>query len=79
MKAVILILKHATFLRLSNLSPEPAITLAELDYKEANIDSAIQQCLMTHSQEYSIELFVDFVMTTDIRSFILMSIQIISH
>ena len=53
--------------------------MAELDYQEANIDSAIQQCLMMDSQECSNELFVDFVMTTDIRSFMLISTQIVSH
>ena len=64
-KAVILILKHATFLRLSNLSPESALTHAELDYREAKIDLKIQQHLTASSQEQSVELFAAFIMATD--------------
>ncbi|KAF8265580.1 hypothetical protein EI94DRAFT_1735400 [Lactarius quietus] len=64
--AVILILKHATLLRLSNLSAEIALTQAELDYQEAKIDLRIQQHLTASSQAPSIELFVKFIMTTDI-------------
>ncbi|KAH9028116.1 hypothetical protein EDB85DRAFT_1628732 [Lactarius pseudohatsudake] len=64
--AVILILKHATFIRLSNISPESALTHAELQYRHANIDLKIQQYLTTSSQEHSIELFAVFIMATDI-------------
>jgi hypothetical protein len=64
-KAVTLIFKHATFLRLSNL-PESALTYAELDYQKANIDVAIQQHLMAHGPEHSVEQFADFIMGTDI-------------
>ncbi|KAH9005538.1 hypothetical protein EDB86DRAFT_1454797 [Lactarius hatsudake] len=64
--AVILILKHATLLRLSNLSPISALTNAELDYRAADIDVNIQQYLMTSSQEHSVELFAAFIMAIDI-------------
>ncbi|KAH9024480.1 hypothetical protein EDB83DRAFT_1979310 [Lactarius deliciosus] len=64
--AVILILKHATFLRLSSLSPKLALTHAELDYRAANIDVNIQQYLMASSQAHSVELFAAFIMATDI-------------
>ena len=77
-KAVILIMKQASFLRLSNLSPNSALTLAEVDYHEANVDSTIQQHLAT-SQEHSIELFVAFIMATDISLFFLASVGVISH
>ncbi|KAH8985620.1 hypothetical protein EDB86DRAFT_2326817 [Lactarius hatsudake] len=64
--AVILILKHATFLRLESLSPKLALTHAELDYRAANIDVNIQQYLMASSQAHSVELFAAFIMATDI-------------
>ncbi|KAH9020943.1 hypothetical protein EDB85DRAFT_2152711 [Lactarius pseudohatsudake] len=64
--AVILILKHATFLRLSNLRPKSAVTHAELDYRAGNIDLNIQQYLMASSQVHSVELFADFIMATEI-------------
>jgi hypothetical protein len=78
-EAVILILKHATFLRLSNLSPKSALTHAELDYQEANIDLKIQQYLAASSQEHSVELFAAFIMATDIGLFILSSVYMVSH
>ncbi len=77
-EAVILILKHATFLYLSNLSPESALTHMELDYQEANIDLRIQQHLSTSSQEHSVELSAGFIMATDIGSFILLILDNIS-
>jgi len=79
-KAVILILKHATFLRLTSfLSPELALTHAELECREANIDLIIQQHLQVSSQEHSFELCVGFIMATDIGLFILAFFKIISH
>jgi hypothetical protein len=81
-EAVILILKHATFLCLSNLSPKSALTRAELDYQKANVNSIIQQYCTTSPQEHSVEqleLFAAFIMATDIGSFILASVEIISH
>jgi hypothetical protein len=77
-KAVILILKHATSLGL-NISPESALTNAELAYQEANIDLKIQQFLAASSQEHSVQLFAGFIMVTDIGLFILASGTIISH
>ncbi|KAH9017264.1 hypothetical protein EDB84DRAFT_1522295, partial [Lactarius hengduanensis] len=76
--AVILILKHATFLHLSNLSPESALTHAELDYQAANIDAKIQQYLMSSSQEHSVKQFTAFIMATDC-SFLLPSAWIVPH
>ena len=69
-EAVILILKHATLLRLSNLSPVSALTQAELDYQEANVDLKIQQHLTVSSQEHSVELLMGFIMATEIGWFI---------
>ena len=76
-KAVTLILKHATFLRISNV-PESALIYAELDYQKANIDVAIQQHLMAHASEHSVELFAEFIMGTDIGLFILPFVTCIS-
>ena len=76
-KAVILILKHATFLRLSN-SQELAITFAELDYQKANIDVAIQQHLVAHGSKHTVEQFAGFIMSTDIGLFIFLSVTSIS-
>ena len=78
-KAIVLIFKHAAFLQLSNLSTESALTRAELDYQEANIDLKIQHHLKASSQEHSVEQFADFIMATDIGSFILPSFKILSH
>jgi len=78
-EAVILILKHATFLRLSDLTAELALTRAELHYREANIDLKIRQYLTASSQEHSVEQLAGFIMATDIGSFILGSVKIISH
>ena len=71
MKAVTLILKHATLLRTSNL-PEAALTNVDLDYKEQNIDKSIQQYLAVHASHLSEEQFVGFIMGTKIGWFILL-------
>lgn len=71
MKAVILIFKHATFLRLSNLSPRSALNQAEIDYQAANMEWKIQEHLAVPGQEHSVEHFVSFIMATDICVFIL--------
>jgi len=67
--AVILILKRATFLLLSNLSAGSALTLAELDYQKANIDLKIQKYLGKHYQKHSIacsvEQLANFIMAID--------------
>jgi len=64
--AAILILKHATVLRLSN-SSESSLTCAERDFQEAHIDLKIQQCLKAISDsELSAQDFLVFIMATDI-------------
>ena len=65
MKAITLILKHATLLRTSNL-PEAALTNVDLDYQRGNINESIQQYLAAHSSDVSVEQFADFVMCTEI-------------
>jgi len=65
--AVILILKHATFLWLSN-KPESALTLVELDYQKANIDLKVQEYLKASSPEHIVEEFTHFIMATEIAS-----------
>ena len=78
LEVVILILKHATFLRLSNQS-EQALTLAEQDYQEAKIDLKIQEYLKAFTPEDSVEKFADFIMATNIGLFMHSSITTISH
>ena len=78
MEAVIILLKHATYLRLSNLSCVSALTQAELHYQKAHVDLKIQQHLAS-SEEHSIKTTVGFIMATDIGLFILASVKIISH
>ena len=78
MKAVILILKHATTLRTSN-GPEKALALAGKDYKKANVDFKIQEYLKEFTSEDSVEKFADFIMTTNIGLFICLYLPIISH
>ena len=78
MKAVLLILKQATLSYLSDLSPKLALTYAEVDYQKANIDSTIQEHLTASSQEHSHELFLAFIMATDI-GLLFASVKIISH
>ncbi|KAH8993275.1 hypothetical protein EDB86DRAFT_2929640 [Lactarius hatsudake] len=69
--AVIIILMHTTSLRLLNLPGKSALTQAELDYREGNIDSKIRQHLsasssQASSQEQAVELFASFIMATDV-------------
>ena len=75
-KAVIIILKHATLLCLSNLSPELALTQAEQEYQQANIDLKIHEHLMVSSQVQSIESSAGFVM--DIIGWFILASLIIS-
>ena len=65
MKAVTLILKHATLLRTSNL-PKVALTNVDLNYQRGNIDEFIQQYLTACASEVSAEQFVGFIMGTEI-------------
>ena len=68
-KAVTLILKHATFLRAS-LPEKSALTTAELNYRKANIDATIQKHLEACASEQSVEQFVGFIMNTDMGLFL---------
>ena len=71
MKAVTLILKHATLLQTSNL-PEAALTNVDLDYQRENIDQSIQQYLTACASDVSVEQFARFIMGTEIGRFILL-------
>ena len=78
-EAVIIIFKHATFLRLSSSSAKSALTQAEIDFWASKIDLKIQEHLVASFHENSVEQFADFIMTTDIGLFILSSFKITSH
>ena len=68
-KAVTLILKHATFLR-SSLSQESALIIADLNYQKAKIDVTIKEHLKACAPELSVEQFVGFIMNTTIGLFL---------
>ena len=72
MKAVTLILKHATLLQASILQ-EAALTNVDLDYQRANIDGSIQQYLTACASDVSVEQFAGFIMGTEIGLFILVT------
>ena len=74
MKAVTLVLKHATLLRISNL-PEAALTKVDLDYQTANMDGFIQQYLTACASDVSDEQFASFIMGTEIGLFILLHLS----
>ena len=76
--AVILILKHATFLRLSEES-ELALTHAELNYQEANINLTVQQYLEASSPKLTVKKSADFIMATEFGLLIPLLVTIISH
>ena len=65
-EAVILILKHATALQVSNLSAKLALVQAEWDYNEANVDFKIQEHIMASSQEPTVQTSAAFIMATNI-------------
>ena len=79
LEAVIIILKHATFLYFSSSSAESALTHAEMDYWTSKIDLKIQEHLVASSHEDTVEQFAHFIMTTDIGMFILTSGKIVSY
>ena len=68
-KAVTLILKHATFLWTS-MSSKSAVNKAEQKYHKAKIDVTIQEHLTACAARQSEEQFVGFIMNTDISLFI---------
>ena len=74
MKAVTLILKHATLLQTSS-SPEAALTNVDQDYQRQNIDDSIQQYLTACASDVSVEQFAGFIMGTEIGVFILLSLS----
>jgi len=65
--AIILILKQATFLRVSNTF-QSALSQAEQSYQNTNIDLKIQQYLEEFSPQLSAMKFLSFIMNTDIVS-----------
>jgi hypothetical protein len=77
--AVIIILKHATFLLLSNLLSKSALTQAEEDYQAVNMKLNIQQFLLASPQNHSIEQVASFIKANDIGLYILAPIHIISY
>jgi hypothetical protein len=77
-EAVILILRHATFLRLSNANPEATLTQAELDYQESSIDLKIQEYLEAFASE-DVSQFAGFIKATEIGVFVLLSVTTISY
>ena len=77
-EVIILILKHATILRLSNRAEE-ALILAEQNYQKAKIDLKIQEYLKAFTPEDSVEKCADFIMATNIGLFMHLSITTISH
>ena len=77
-EAVLLILKHATVLRLSQ-GVNSALAQADLDYQKAKIDLTIQQHPLAYSPEDTVEQFIGFIMATEIGEFVLLSVTIISH
>ncbi|KAF8264866.1 hypothetical protein EI94DRAFT_425813 [Lactarius quietus] len=78
-KAVILILKHASFLMQSSLASELALTHAGLDYQEADINFKIQQYLKASSLWHLFQNYAKFIMATDIGVFIVSFLTVISH
>ncbi|KAF8257267.1 hypothetical protein EI94DRAFT_1759526 [Lactarius quietus] len=66
-KVIILILKHAMFLRASN-SAQLALFQAEKNYQGSNIHSKIQEYLKAFSPEDSVQQFAGFIMATDMES-----------
>ena len=76
-KAVLIILKHATFLRVS-MPPDKALAQAELDYQQANVDSDIQEHLTAFSTEISVERFASFILATNFGLYFGICLNIIS-
>jgi len=63
LKAVVIILKHATSLRHSKF-PGPALIQADCDYQKANIDKKIQKYVVA-SEGHSAKLDGAFVMAIE--------------
>jgi len=74
MKAIVLIFKHATFLRLL-MSPGPTLIQADLDYQEVDVDQKIRQHVAA-SQGHSVELDRAFIMSIEMVRQLSLSVQI---
>ncbi len=72
-KVVVIILKHATSLRLS-MHPGPALIQADLDYQNSDVDQKIQQYIGA-SQGPSAELDKPFIMGIEIGLSIFLMVQ----
>jgi hypothetical protein len=68
MTAIIIILKHATTLRLSSISAQSALARAELDYQKFNIGLKIARHFTAPHPEYSVQDFVDFIMGVSLET-----------
>ena len=77
MKAVILILKHATLC--ISMDAELALTQVDKDFQAVNMNLKIQEHLASLLQEHSVDHFSHFIMATDIGVLILAPVKIISH
>ena len=66
MQAILLLFKHAMFLRLSNTT-DSALNIAGLNYQKSDIDLKIQDYLKA---SHSVEEITAFIMETDIGMFI---------
>ncbi|KAN0131255.1 hypothetical protein V8E53_010959 [Lactarius tabidus] len=78
LSTVVLFLKHATLLRISNKA-DAALAQVDLDYQKANINLKIQEHLKAYSSQDSVEKFAGFIMATDIGEFVLLFVTTISH
>ena len=78
LQAVLVIFKHAMFLRPSNTT-EFALNLASSGYQQSDIDLKIQDFLKASSPEPSVEEVASFIMTTEIGMSIVAFIILISH
>ena len=70
MQALLLIFKHAMFLRHSNRKKESALNLAGLSYQKGDIDLKIQDYLKASFSEPPVEEITSFIIATDIGMFI---------
>ncbi|KAH9011138.1 hypothetical protein EDB84DRAFT_1445319 [Lactarius hengduanensis] len=57
------------------MSSESALTHAEADYREGNIDSKIRQHLTAPSQEHSDESFAGFIMAIDLKRLLVYTVM----
>ena len=77
--AILLILKHAASLCISDISARVALTQAESDFHSANVISKIEEHFTASYEEYTFEQFVDFLINNDIGLSICVSTQTIAY